>query len=245
VPGRVERGTGSGTGLNQGRGPLCQCVLMNVGILGGTGPLGRGLGVRLAAAGASVTIGSRDESRAGHVVAALHEAWGPRVDITGAANEDTVASDIVVVATPWDGVLATLAPLAARLDGKVVVSVVNALAKQGREMYALVPPRGSMAGSIQAALPGAAVAAAGHHLPASDLEDLDKTLLADVLVCSDHADATAAAMALFASIEGLRPLDAGSLAQAGPIEAFTAVLVTLNIRYKAHSTLGLTGLGHV
>ncbi len=168
-----------------------------------------------------------------------------RLDITGAANEDTAASDIVVVATPWDGVLATLAPLAARLDGKVVVSVVNALARQGREMYALVPPRGSMAGAIQAALPGAAVAAAGHHLPASDLEDLGKTLLADVLVCSDHADATAAAMALFASIEGLRPLDAGSLAQAGPIEAFTAVLVTLNIRYKAHSTLGLTGLGHV
>ena len=50
---------------------------------------------------------------------------------------------------------------------------------------------------------------------------------------------------LGASIDGLRPLDAGSLAQAAPIEAFTAVLVTLNIRYKAHSTLGLTGLDHV
>ena len=52
-------------------------------------------------------------------------------------------------------------------------------------------------------------------------------------------------MALLGSIEGLRPLDAGSLAQAAAIEAFTAVLVTLNIRYKAHSSLGLTGLGHV
>lgn len=231
--------------LNQGRGPLCQCVPVNVGILGGTGPLGRGLGLRLAAAGASVTIGSRDEARAGQVVAALHDAWPGQIAITGAANEATAACDIVVVATPWDGVLSTVAPLAARLDGKVVVSVVNALAKQGREMHALMPPRGSMAGAIQAALPGASVAAAGHHLPASDLEDLDKTLLADVLVCSDHADATAAAMALVASIDGLRPLDAGSLAQAAPIEAFTAVLVTLNIRYKAHSTLGLTGLGHV
>jgi predicted dinucleotide-binding enzyme len=40
----------------------------------------------------------------------------------------------------------------------------------------------------------------------------------------------------------LRPLDAGSLASAAPIEAFTAVLVTLNIRYKGHSSLGLTGL---
>ena len=49
---------------------------------------------------------------------------------------------------------------------------------------------------------------------------------ADVLVCSDHAEATQAAMALLASIDGLRPLDAGSLAQAAAIEAFTAVLVT-------------------
>jgi NADPH-dependent F420 reductase len=218
---------------------------MNVGILGGTGPLGRGLGLRLAAAGASVTIGSRDEARAGQVVAALHDTWPRRLALTGAANEDTAACDIVVVATPWDGVLSTLAPLAVRLEGKVVVSIVNALVKQGREMYALVPPRGSMAGAVQAALPGASVAAAGHHLPASELEDLDKTLLADVLVCSDHAEASAATMALFASIDGLRPLDAGSLAQAAPIEAFTAVLVTLNIRYKAHSTLGLTGLGHL
>ncbi len=47
-----------------------------------------------------------------------------------------------------------------------------------------------------------------------------------MLVCSDHPEATDAAMALFASIDGLRPLDAGSLAQAAAIEAFTAVLVT-------------------
>ena len=126
-----------------------------------------------------------------------------------------------------------------------MVSVANALVKQGREMHALVPPRGSMAAVVQAELPAALVAAAGHHLPASDLEDLDKTLGADVLVCSDHPEATRSTMALVASMPGLRPLDAGSLAQAAAIEAFTAVLVTLNIRYKAHSSLGLTGLDHV
>ncbi|HEY5025414.1 MAG TPA: NADPH-dependent F420 reductase [Acidimicrobiales bacterium] len=218
---------------------------MNVGILGGTGPLGRGLGLRLAAGGASVTIGSRHEGRAAEVVAALHEAWPRRLTIVGAANEAAAACDVVVVATPWDAVLSTVTPLAAGLEGKVVVSVANALVKQGREMHALVPPRGSMAGAVQAALPGVRVAAAGHHLPASELEDLESTLGADVLVCSDHPDATATAMALVASIDGLRPLDAGSLAQAAAIEAFTAVLVTLNIRYKAHSSLGLTGLDHV
>ncbi len=232
-------------GLNLGPDPLCQCVPMHVGILGGTGPLGRGLGVRLAAAGATVTIGSRDEGRAAEVAHTLRERWPRQLRIDGAANEAAAGSDVVVVATPWEALVPTARALAGRLDGKVVVSVANALVKQGREMHALVPPRGSMAGALQAELPRAMVAAAGHHLPAAELEDLDAVLGADVLVCSDHAEATSAAMALLASVDGLRPLDAGSLAQAAAIEAFTAVLVTLNIKYKAHSSLGLTGLGHV
>jgi predicted dinucleotide-binding enzyme len=66
--------------------------------------------------------------------------------------------------------------------------------------------------------------------------------LADVLVCSDDKGATEATMALVDSIEGLRAIDAGSLAQAEAIEAFTAVFITVNIRYKAHSTLRLGGL---
>jgi predicted dinucleotide-binding enzyme len=71
---------------------------------------------------------------------------------------------------------------------------------------------------------------------------LDRALLSDVLVCSDHREATDAAMALMALIPGIRPLDAGGLASASAVEAFTAVLVGLNIRYKAHSTLALAGL---
>jgi 8-hydroxy-5-deazaflavin:NADPH oxidoreductase len=218
---------------------------MDVGILGGTGPLGRGLGLRLAAGGASVTIGSRDAERAAEVVGAMHDRWPRQLTMAGAANEDAAGRDVVVAATPWDALVPTVGALASRLDGKVVVSVANALVRQGREMLALVPPRGSMAGAVQAELPGARVVAAGQHLPASELEELERTIGADVLVCSDHPDATQVAMALFASIEGLRPLDAGSLAQAAAIEAFTAVLVTVNIRHKAHSSLRLTGLEHV
>ena len=232
--------------LDRSREPLCQCVRMHVGILGGTGPLGRGLALRLASAGASVTIGSREAPRAAEVVGALHDRWpGHDLAIDGADNDAAASCEIVVVATPWEGVVPTVRSLAARLDGTVVVSVANALVKQGREMHAVVPPRGSMAATVQAEAPGALVAAAGHHLPARDLEDLDRVLGSDVLVCSDHPEATRSAMALVASIDGLRPLDAGSLAQAGPIEAFTAVLVSVNINYKAHSSLGLTGLDHV
>lgn len=217
---------------------------MHVGILGGTGPAGRGLAVRLSAAGVDVTVGSRDGERASGVAADLAGRWGDRLGsrVAGAANAEAASADLVVVATPWDSAVATVRPLAAALDGRVVVSMANALAREGREMLPLVPPRGSVAAAVQAALPGSLVSAAFHHLPASEMEDLDAGLVADVLVCSDHPQASEATVALVERIEGLRPLDAGSLSQAAAIEAFTAVCITLNIRHRAHSTLKLSGI---
>lgn len=217
---------------------------MHVGIIGGTGPAGRGLAVRLAAAGVDVTIGSREGPRAREVVAGLAEDWGERLQggVDGDDNAGAARADLVVVATPWDSAVATVRPLADALAGKVVVSMVNALVKEGREMLPLVPPRGSMAAAVQAAVPGARVAAAFHHLPASEMENLGSGLTADVLVCADDRAAAEATVALVERIEGLRPLDAGSLAQAAAIEAFTAVCITLNIRHRAHSTLRLSGI---
>jgi 8-hydroxy-5-deazaflavin:NADPH oxidoreductase len=217
---------------------------VRVGILGGTGPLGRGLALRLAAVGTDVVIGSRDTERARSVVAELLGAWPERgLPLDGDANAKAATADLVVLAPPWDAAIPTAVALAEALRGKVVVSVANALARQGREMHALVPPRGSVAAGVQAALPASAVAAAGHHLPAETLADLGADLGADVLVCADRDEAKTATIGLFESIPGLRALDAGSLASAAAVEAFTAVLITLNWRYKAHSTLRLGGLG--
>ena len=217
---------------------------MRVGLLGGTGPAGRGLAVRLAAAGDQVVVGSRDPDRASTVADELVAGWPEhRLSIEGASNEDAAACELVVVATPWDGAIATVKPLAAALAGKVVVSMGNALIKEGREFLALVPPRGSVAASIQAALPNSLVSASFHHLPASEMEKLTTPIGADVLVCADHEDATAATVALVNRIDGLRGVDAGSLSQAAPIEAFTAVLITVNIRHKVHATVRLAGYG--
>jgi hypothetical protein len=217
---------------------------MRIGILGGTGPAGRGLAVRLAAAGDEVVLGSRDAERAAAIAAGLLEAWPDHhLAVTGASNEETAEAELVVVATPWDSAIATVRPLAAALDGKVVVSMANALAKQGREFLALVPPRGSVAAAVQAALPGSLVSASFHHLPASEMEKLTTPMAADVMVCSDHPAATEATVALVDRIEGLRGVDAGSLAQAAPIEAFTAVLITINIRHKVHAAVQLSGYG--
>lgn len=217
---------------------------MDVGIIGGTGPAGRGLALRLAAAGMAVGIGSRDAARADAAAGELEAVWSSRLrgSLRGVENAEAAGAGIVVLATPWDSAPATAARLAPALGDKVLVSMANALVRDGREMLPLVPARGSIAAAVQAAAPGARVAAAFHHLPAREMGDLDSGLIADVLVCADDPEATAETMSLVERIEGLRPLDAGSLAQAAAIEAFTAVCVSLNMRHRAHTTLKLAGI---
>jgi len=212
----------------------------NVGILGGTGPAGRGVALRLASAGFDVVIGSRDTSRAIDVAKSLHARLDG--DIKGSSNEVAAVCDIVVVATPWDSAVATVTTLRAQLAGKIVISMVNALTREGRELLPLYPPRGSMAAQLAFALPESRVVGAFHHLPAAQMQDLDSGLAADVLIFSDHADALDHIVDIVNVMPGLRAVAAGSMSIASPIEAFTAVCISVNIRHKAHSYVKLAGL---
>ena len=216
---------------------------MDVGILGGTGPAGSGLAARLAAAGLEVIIGSRSKERAQATCTSIAKKW-PDLDLRlePGDNPRAAAAEVVVVATPWDAAAATVASVATRLTGKVVISMANALAKVGDEFEPLVPPRGSVAAHVQSAAPGALVSAAFHHLPASALANLDKPIDADVLICSDHPAAFERTAAIVDLIPELRPLNAGSLSNAAPIEAVTAVLLQLNVRYKTRAGIRLTGI---
>ena len=219
---------------------------MHVGVLGGTGPAGSGLALRLASIGLDVTIGSRSKERAAEVCDKLTAKWPDRDLPLGPGDNHMAASaDIVVVATPWDAAASTAVSVCDALEGKVVISMANALAKVGNEFEPLVPPRGSVAGHVQALVPRCMVAAAFHHLPARELAAIDHPLDADVLVCSDHAEATAVTCDLVHAIPGLRPLDTGPLSNATPIEAMTAVLLQLNVRYKTRAAIRITGVDSV
>jgi NADPH-dependent F420 reductase len=216
---------------------------MNVGIIGGTGSAGRALGARLAAAGHKVLIGSRSAERAGDVASEVAAAWSDlTLDLVGVENLEAAGADIVVLATPWEGAVATTLEVREALAGRTLVSMVNALTRMGREFQALVPVRGSIAATIQAALPDVHVTAAFQHLPARELGDLSRELVADVLICADDPTAAAATEALVGSMSGLRPVVCGSLASANAVEALTAVLLNVNIRYKSHVALHLEGL---
>lgn len=202
-----------------------------------------GLAVRLASAGAQVTVGSRTATRAKeHVDEALDRWSGRDLHIEGSDNAEAARSDIVVLATPWDAAVATARTLDEPLRGKVVVSMANALLRVGDEFQPLIPARGSVAESVQAGLPGSSVGAAFHHLPARLLANLEHQLDCDVLVCGDRPEAVEQTEQLVASIPGLRPVVAGTLSMAGAIEAFTGVLLNVNLRHKTRSALKLTGL---
>lgn len=214
--------------------------MTTVGILGGTGPAGRGVAARLASASYAVVLGSRDEQRAKDTAATISPRGDGTVD--GGTNEDAAACSVVIVATPWDSAIATTSALRQLLKGKTVITMVNALTREGREMVPLYPARGSMAAQIAFALPESRVVGAFHHLPAAQMEDLDSGLNADVLIFSDDDDARRQVAVMVEAMLGLRAVVAGSMSLASPIEAFTAVCISVNIRHKAHSSVKMAGL---
>jgi hypothetical protein len=218
---------------------------MEIGVLGATGPAGRGIAARLASVGHDVIVGSRDPTRSAKTVASLGERWGDRVGgLRPGSNDDAAAArDLVIVATTWEAAVDTAAAHAPALAGKVVVCMANGLEKIGDEFRAVLPDEGSLAEALQAAAPDARVVAAFQHIPAKAFAELDEPLRSDVIVCADDDEARAAVLALVESIPALRAFDGGSLANAIGIEAFAALLLSVNLRHRGKGTLQLAGFG--
>lgn len=216
---------------------------MRIGILGGTGPAGSGLAARLASIGYPAVIGSRSKYRAMEARDVLVDKWPQLGELLSFGDNAAAADcDLVVIATPWDSAASTAQENAAALNGKIVVSMANALVRVNKEFQPLVPPRGSVAAHVQAAVPECRLVAAFHHLPATELGHIDEPIESDVLICGDDADAVKQVSELVSGIPGCRPLDAGELSNAMAIEAFTAVLLQLNVRYKTRVAPKLTGI---
>ena len=209
---------------------------LTVGVLGGTGEQGRGLAYRWAQAGQRVIIGSRDEQRAQAVAADL----GATVE--GATNVVCAArADVVVAAVPWAGHEALLTELRTALVGKIIVDCVNPLGFDKQGAFALAVAQGSAAQQAAELLPDSTVVAAFHHISAVLLLDHSvPTLDTDVLVLGDKREATDTVQALANRIPGLRGIYGGRLRNAAQVEAFTANLISINRRYKAHGGVRIT-----
>lgn len=210
-------------------------------ILGGTGPEGKGLALRLAMAGEEVVIGSRDATRANDAAEALKEL-APNLKVTGDVNDVAAQQgDTVFLTVPYEGQAALLQQVAPALAGKVVVNVVAPMVFNRGRAQAIQVEDGSAAEESQKILADSQVVAALQNLSAEDLVQPDLAMESDVVVCSDHREAKEQVMGLVQRIPNLRAIDGGALEYARYVESLTALLVNINRIYRCHSTIKIVG----
>lgn len=218
----------------------------SIGIVGGTGPQGKGLAYRFAKAGHAVTLGSRDAGRSKAAMEALAPRLPSTARIASTDNQAAAArSEVVVIAIPYepDGYRSSLLDLKESLVDKIVVTCANPLGFDKRGPYGLSMPEGSAAELTAELLPESDVVAAFHHLSAVRLLGEDDWLHdEDVLVCGDNTEHKLAVQELAATITGDLGIDAGTLRMARYLEPLTAVLISINKKYKTHSGVKVSGI---
>lgn len=227
---------------------------LTVAVLGGTGPQGRGLAYRFAAAGIATVLGSRSADRARAAAAELNELpvnepSGERRPVTGESNATAARqAQVVIAAVPWDGHADLLGALADDLADRIVVDCVNPIGFDEQGPYPLGagqdgPAEGSAAQQAASLLPRSRVVAAFHHVSAVLLADPSvRRVDCDVMVLGDDRTATDVVRGLADAVPGMRGVYAGRLRNAHQIEALTGNLIAVNRRYKTHAGIRLTGL---
>ncbi len=214
---------------------------MRIGILGGTGPEGRGLALRLSQAGCPVIIGSRKPDQAAlkaeQLRLRLKEMGGPAADLAGLGNSEVVeASDILFIATPFEHAAGLLESCRSRIrQGQIVVDVTVPLQFRAKRLQLRELPEPSASEHLAGFLPeGVPLVAAFKTIPAHLLEDLSQRLDCHVFVCGDSAEARGRIVQVASAIEGLSPLDVGPLRQAATLERMTVLAIQINKRHRVH-----------
>lgn len=217
-----------------------------IAILGGTGPAGLGLALRLARAGESVIIGSRSAERAQEAANQIKPKIGGPAEITGAENSAAcAATDLLILTVPFEGQAALLKQLKPAIKpGSVFIDATVPLASSvgGRASRMLGVWQGSAAQQTAEILSKEVKVVAAFQNVSADVMNGDDPVECDIVVCSDHPDATKIVCDLAAKIPSLRAIDGGKLENARIVEQITALLIGLNIRHKGHGGIRITGL---
>jgi 8-hydroxy-5-deazaflavin:NADPH oxidoreductase len=216
---------------------------LKVGILGGTGAEGRGLALRLAMAGVSVGIGSRDQARAEQCAAECNErlqTGAGHLRLRGDSNAEVARSgEFVILAVPFDQALSTLLEHAPVMQpGSVVIDVTVPLVftPGSKNVGLMLLPEGSGSQLLAVRLPaGIELVAALKTLPAHLLGHPEESLDCDEFVCGHSPEARQRTIALLQKLPGLRPIDVGSLNAAAALENLCALAVSMN---RLHRTKG-------
>ena len=236
-------------------------------MIGGTGPAGSGLALRLARAGEKIVIGSRNAERARGTAASIaSQIQGAREpalsppppgeartgiaalesEISGDDNTAAcAAAEIVILTVPFAAHTETLKQLKPALrPGQILVDTTVPLAASvgGKATRTLGVWQGSAAQQAAELVPEGVVVVGAFHNVSAELLKGEDPLECDVIVCSDDKNAGRQIRALARKIPGIRAIDGGKLENARIVEQITALLIGLNIRHKGHSGIRITGL---
>ncbi len=216
---------------------------MKLAFVGGTGPEGLGIAMRMARAGHEVMIGSRSQER-GEEGAAKVIAAVPGALATGGDNAFCVRdAEVVFLTFPYSGQQPTLEALGNALDGKIVCNVAAPLEfVQGVGAVALNVEGKSALQEAAAQVPNARLVSAFQNMSAEKLMELDHAIDCDVLVCGKDADAKQVVIGLANQVEGVRGIDGGGASQSRYVEMLTSLLINLNRKYKTQTSIRIVGI---
>lgn len=218
--------------------------MATIGIIGGSGPEGRGLGLRFAMAGHSVFLGSRDRAR-GQAAAdeLLQIVPNKTLSVAGGINKEAaVAADWIVISVPFQGLREIMQELSSEMENKIVISVVAPLVFENRIPHKILVEEGSAAELIASLLPKSRIVSAFHHVSAHDLLVPQHVVEGDIIICSDDDGAKRQVSELVNQVKWLKAIDGGTLRNSSYIEQLTVLLLRINLLHKARAMIKLIGL---
>ncbi len=189
---------------------------MRVTIIG-PGNMGRGIATRLLAGGHSVSLVGKNRAQAEEAASTLDSSQRGTLEVADDASAAVPASDLVVLALPYQTALAEAERNAALFDGKVVIDISNPV----NESYSGLVTEGGPSGAehIRDRLPaGARVVKAFNTVFAPTLlaGDVSGRRL-DVFIAGDDGDANEQVAELVRTSE-MRPIVVGGLERARQLE---------------------------
>ena len=209
--------------------------MAKIGVIGGTGALGKAMARRLAKAGHHVTIGSRAAESAQAAATEVGAA-------VGAANDEAArGQEVVIVTVPYSAHASTLAQIKDAVGAAIVVDTTVPLVPP-KVMRVQLPDAGSAAAEAKEHLgEGVRLVSAFHSVAAHKLIH-DEKVDCDVLVFSDDVEARNVVIGLCEDM-ALRGLSGGALVNSAAAEALTSILIYLNKTYGGDGAgIRFTGL---
>lgn len=203
-----------------------------IAILGGTGKQGYGLATRWAKAGYQICIGSRNQERAILSAEKINELVSPMISVTGSNNTEAAnLSSIAVLAVPASAQISVANEIQDKIKGKILIDVTVPLVPP-KILRVQLPQNGSAVARLQSHLGDKIqVVSAFQNIAAHHLQDIEREIDCDVLVCGNKKYAREEAIKLVTAA-GMRGWHAGPIENSAAAEAMTSLLLFINRHYN-------------